>query len=57
VAYLLATPVLLLVVTLIIGGLTGRVRVSSCCSTADPSRDLRMRAAYEQSEPSVRESA
>jgi hypothetical protein len=48
--YLLATPVLLLLVTLIVGGLTGRVRVSSCCSIADPSRDLRMRAAYEQSE-------
>jgi hypothetical protein len=50
VAYLLATPVFLFLVALVVGGVTGRVQVSSCCSIADPSRDLRMRSAYGQPE-------
>ena len=32
---------------LVLGGLTGRVRLSSCCTPADPSKDLRMRGAFE----------
>jgi hypothetical protein len=39
---------------LVIGALTGRVKVSSCCASADPAKDLRMRAAFE-SEPHAHE--
>jgi hypothetical protein len=39
--------VLLFLVALVYGGLTGRVRMTSCCAVADPARDLRMRAAFE----------
>ncbi|WP_157439478.1 hypothetical protein [Aeromicrobium sp. Root344] len=35
---------------LIVGALTGRVRMSACCTVADPRRDLRMRGAYETSD-------
>ncbi|CUR54304.1 conserved hypothetical protein [metagenome] len=38
---------------LVIGALSGRVRVTSCCATADPSRDLRMRAAFEDDRPAA----
>lgn len=31
----------------LVGGLTGRVKLSSCCALADPAKNLRMRAAYE----------
>ena len=34
---------------LLVGALTGRVRMSACCAVADPRRDLRMRDAYETS--------
>ena len=34
---------------LILGAVTGRVRMSSCCTVADPRHDLRMRDAYETS--------
>ena len=34
---------------LILGAVTGRVRMSACCTVADPKRDLRMRDAYETS--------
>lgn len=46
-AYVFGVPVLLFLVALVYGGLTGRVRLSSCCAVADPTRDLRMRAAFE----------
>ena len=46
IATLIAVPFLALVV----GALTGRVRVTSCCSS-DPSQDLRMRAAFESDQP------
>lgn len=48
-AYIVATPVLLFLVALAIGALTGRVRTTSCCSNANPAKDLRMRPAFEQS--------
>jgi hypothetical protein len=32
---------------MIVGALTGRLRMSACCAIADPSRDLRMRDAFE----------
>lgn len=35
----------------IVGGLTGRVTLKSCCAIADPRRDLRMRAAFLDTEP------
>jgi len=31
---------------LVVGGVTGRVKVTSCCAAADPRRDARMRSAY-----------
>jgi hypothetical protein len=55
-AYVFAVPVLLFLVALAYGGLTGRVRLSSCCAVADPARDLRMRAAFEDDETSDRSS-
>lgn len=33
-------------VLLVIGAVTGRVRINSCCAVADPRRDLRMRDAF-----------
>ena len=32
---------------LLVGMLTQSIRVTTCCSLADPARDLRMRAAFE----------
>jgi hypothetical protein len=46
-AYVFGVPVLLFLLTFAYGGLTGRVRLTSCCAVADPRRDLRMRAAFE----------
>lgn len=39
--------VALFLVALLVAGVTGRVRMRSCCSIADPAKDLRMPAAYE----------
>ena len=44
--YVLAGLVVLFVLGLVVGAVSGRVNVRSCCSPADPSRDLRMRDAY-----------
>ncbi|HET7430790.1 MAG TPA: hypothetical protein VFJ89_04725 [Nocardioides sp.] len=52
-AYVFGIPVLLFLVALVYGGVTGRVRLSSCCAVADPRRDLRMRAAFEDDEPAA----
>ena len=43
----LATLIAVPLVALVVGALTGRVRLRSCCATSDPSRDLRMRAAFD----------
>jgi hypothetical protein len=43
IATLIAVPL----VTLVIGAPSGRIRLTSCCATSDPSRDLRMRTAFE----------
>ena len=32
---------------MILGAMTGRITMSACCTVADPSRDLRMRDAFE----------
>jgi hypothetical protein len=56
-AYVLGIPVLVFLVALVYGGITGRVRLSSCCAVADPRRDLRMRGAFDDAdspEPSTR---
>jgi hypothetical protein len=45
--YVFGVPVLLFLVALVYGGLTGRVRMTSCCAVADPATDLRMRGAFE----------
>ena len=47
-AYVFGIPCVLFLVVLVYGGLTGRVRLTSCCAVADPRRDLRMRAAFEE---------
>ena len=49
--YILAAPVVLFLLALAYGGATGRLRASSCCATPDPAKDLRMRAAFEDTEP------
>ncbi len=36
-----------LLVLLVLGAATGRVSLTSCCVAGDASRDLRMRAAFE----------
>ena len=45
--YVAGALVILLVLILVIGALTRRIQVTSCCSLSDPARDLRMRAAFE----------
>ncbi len=47
VAMVLGVIAATLLVLLVLGGLTGRVRLTSCCSIADPRNDLRMRSAYD----------
>jgi hypothetical protein len=41
--YLLGSAVVIFLVLVVVGGLTGRVRAQNCCSIADPDKDLRMR--------------
>jgi hypothetical protein len=48
--YVFGVPVALFLVALVYGGLTGRVRLTSCCALADPARDLRMRGADDEAE-------
>jgi len=45
--YAAAAVVVALVLLFVVGALTRRIEVSACCSLADPVRDLRMRAAFE----------
>lgn len=45
--FVLAFVVLAFIVAITTLGLTGRLKVGSCCAVADPSRDLRMRGAFE----------
>lgn len=40
---------------LVVGALSGHVKVTSCCTAGDPSRDLRMRAAFEDERPTREE--
>lgn len=45
--YVLAGVVVLALIALVVGAWSGRVKMTNCCSIADPSKDLRMRAAFE----------
>ncbi|MGZ5385265.1 MAG: hypothetical protein ACXWH0_14960 [Acidimicrobiia bacterium] len=45
-SYLIAAVVLASLLALVVGAVTGRVRVQSCCTAADPAKDLRMRDAF-----------
>ena len=48
--YVFGVPAVVFLVVLVYGGLTGRVRLTSCCAVADPRKDLRMRGAFEDAE-------
>lgn len=52
VVYMLAGLMMLFLALLVIGAVTGKVKIRSCCSGGDASRDKRMRAAFEE-EPLV----
>lgn len=43
----LAVIAILPAAVLLLGALSGRIRLTSCCSVADPSKDLRIRAAFD----------
>lgn len=45
--WVIASPVVLFIVFLVVGAVTGRVRMKSCCAKADGRSDLRMRGAFE----------
>lgn len=49
--YVLGSLAALFLVLLVVGVVTGRVEVRSCCTVADPRRDARMRAAFEDDSP------
>lgn len=44
---LIGSVVCLFLLMLVVGAVSGRVRVQGCCSIADPRLDLRMRGAFE----------
>ena len=44
--WVLAVPVLGFLAFLVLGSITGRVKLTSCCSIADPRCDARMRDAF-----------
>lgn len=45
-AWLLSIPMVALVLFLVVGAITGRMKVQSCCAVVDPRRDARMREAF-----------
>jgi hypothetical protein len=51
-AWVFAVPVAVFVVLLVVGSVTGRVRMTSCCAVADPRCDARMRDAFPPERPS-----
>ncbi|MEI7779490.1 MAG: hypothetical protein WCJ42_08670 [Actinomycetes bacterium] len=46
-SYVIGGAAAIFLLALAVGGLTGRVRLNSCCSIADPRRDKRMASAYD----------
>jgi hypothetical protein len=51
VAYVLGGVAAVLLLVLVLAAVTGRLRLGSCCAVADPSKDRRMRAAFEDDAP------
>jgi hypothetical protein len=45
-AWVFAVPVVVFVVFLVVGSITGNVKMKSCCRIADPRCDARMRDAF-----------
>jgi hypothetical protein len=45
-AWLLSVPIAAFVVFIVVGAITGHVKVRSCCGIADPRCDARMRDAF-----------
>jgi hypothetical protein len=52
-AWLFAAPLVVFLVVLAAGAVTGRVRTRSCCTPTDPRDDLRMRSAFPADESDV----
>jgi hypothetical protein len=51
--YVLGVLAVLFLGFLVIGAVSGRVKMSACCTVADASRDLRMRDAFEAPRPEI----
>lgn len=45
--YVLGGAVAMFLFVLLFAAATGRLRLRSCCNVADPAKDLRMRAAFD----------
>ena len=45
--YVIGAFVVVFLLALVAGAVTGRVRSRWCCAVSDPRRDLRMRAAFD----------
>ncbi|HUW79091.1 MAG TPA: hypothetical protein VMV52_10130 [Candidatus Nanopelagicaceae bacterium] len=41
--YVTGGLVVLFMIVMLVGGLTGRIKAKSCCATPDPAQDARMR--------------
>ena len=52
-AYVVGVMAAVFVIVLLWAVVTGRVRIGSCCAVADPAKDLRMRAAFDDDQHSV----
>lgn len=52
--YVLGGFAALLLLALVVGALTRRIDLTSCCSIADPRQDARMRAAFEEDSTALR---
>ena len=48
--YVLGALAITFLAWMVLGAATGRVKMNGCCTVADPSRDLRMRDAFETPE-------
>lgn len=50
-AYVVGVMAAVFLIVLLWAVATGRVRIRSCCAVADPAKDLRMRAAFDDNRP------
>jgi hypothetical protein len=48
--YVLGALAIAFLALMVLGAATGRVKMNGCCTVTDPSRDLRMRDAFETPE-------